>query len=902
MKLFKTVKFPSFSINFKRIEVEVPRYELNLPDWAIYLIASILSGAALAIFFKLNLIVSYNDARAHLNMARLVVDNLTPGLVQIGSVWLPLNHLLTLTLVWNDTLWQTGLAGAIYSSIAYVFTTAVIYFLIKATMKSASIALIGALVFATNLNILYMQSTPMTELLLLLFFTSSTYFLFKWSESKKIVDLLLAAGSAFLATLTRYDAWFLFFVMIGAIVFVLWNDESLRNANLSLLQKLLRSRSKIEGILILFSTFAGFGVFLWIIYNWAIFHDPFYFAFGPFSAHAQQAALEVAGSLPTKHNIILSLTAYWWAMVNNAGLLVLLFSIVGFLAFAYKYKLSSRAVVLYTLLTPFIFHVLALYQGHSILVLPELGVKITKDANGSWFNVRYGLMIMPAVAYCAAYLAEKTNLTKLILIGLLVLQPIIFLNTKNIITITDGVIGTSALDVADVSDWLVQNAQNKDGLILTSISYHNALAFSTAFPLKRIIHEGTGRYWNTSLVQPQRYAHWIVMANGDVGDPVYTALIREGNSNFLKYYDLKEKFKHINVYERRSIPPGFVYVAKGDFQINGKEFRYVGVNSYDLLYRSPEEINQTLFSAKEAGIEVVRFWGFGNGFSTAPQPSAGKYDETRLRNLDLIISTANQLDMKLIIVLSNFWEDYGGVRWYLEAAGLPGGSPQALDQFFVASGSRELYKKYITKVITRKSTMDDEAYTKEPSIFAWELMNEPRSATSATGSLVTNWSRDMAEYIRSIDENHMILTGTEGFMQDSIYTSTHAGPWFNEASDINTIAATTAHFYKNSNFTLTEDFRYPILSQWKAMADTFNKPLILEEIGFYKNKRQNDGVTREVLFKNLFDEARGHGVAGIMLWNWALKTDDSFGISPLDPGDEVLIKLIKDYSVSIQSK
>ena len=41
----------------------------------------------------------YGDAEAHLNLARRVVDSRTPGLSQIGPVWLPLPHLLMLPLV-----------------------------------------------------------------------------------------------------------------------------------------------------------------------------------------------------------------------------------------------------------------------------------------------------------------------------------------------------------------------------------------------------------------------------------------------------------------------------------------------------------------------------------------------------------------------------------------------------------------------------------------------------------------------------------------------------------------------------------------------------------------------------------------------------------------------------------
>ena len=67
-----------------------------------------------------------------------------------------------------------------------------------------------------------------------------------------------------------------------------------------------------------------------------------------------------------------------------------------------------------------------------------------------------------------------------------------------------------------------------------------------------------------------------------------------------------------------------------------------------------------------------------------------------------------------------------------------------------------------------------------------------------------------------------------------------------------------------------------------------------------KDPVDNSGVPREILYKNLFDQAAGHGVSGVIIWNWALAIDDNFGISPLDPGDKELIEQIKAYSERIK--
>src|SRR3989442_3315857 len=54
----------------------------------------------------------YGDAASHINIARRIVDSRTPGYKQIGTVWLPLPHVLMAILVRDDSLWRSRLGGA----------------------------------------------------------------------------------------------------------------------------------------------------------------------------------------------------------------------------------------------------------------------------------------------------------------------------------------------------------------------------------------------------------------------------------------------------------------------------------------------------------------------------------------------------------------------------------------------------------------------------------------------------------------------------------------------------------------------------------------------------------------------------------------------------------------------
>src|SRR5437016_2142894 len=78
------------------------------------------SACASSFFFLIGNTLYYGDAESHLNIARRLTDSRTPGTDQIGTVWLPLPHLLMAPLAANDRLWNSGLAGVIPSVVCFV--------------------------------------------------------------------------------------------------------------------------------------------------------------------------------------------------------------------------------------------------------------------------------------------------------------------------------------------------------------------------------------------------------------------------------------------------------------------------------------------------------------------------------------------------------------------------------------------------------------------------------------------------------------------------------------------------------------------------------------------------------------------------------------------------------------
>lgn len=299
---------------FKEVGLLAKKHILLL----LFLLLTGISIGAFVVYLQNHLGLSYNDARSHLDIGRRVVEGLKPGLAQIGSVWLPLNHLLMVPTIWNDFMWHTGLSGAIISMISFVGTGILVYLFLKELKASMLARIMGVFVFVANINILYLQSTAMTELLLLFTMTAGVYELFMWQKEKSLLRLIKASFWIMLATLVRYDGWFLF-LYAGLLVLILaWR----RKKNFAI----------AEGTAFFYTTLAGVGIALWLLWNLLIFKDPLYFALGPFSAHAQQQQLADAGVLATQKNLLLSTKVYLYALAYNANAFILFLGTLGAIA------------------------------------------------------------------------------------------------------------------------------------------------------------------------------------------------------------------------------------------------------------------------------------------------------------------------------------------------------------------------------------------------------------------------------------------------------------------------------------------------------------------------------------------------------------------------------------------
>jgi hypothetical protein len=202
------------------------------PAGAIALAAAAVGALAAWHYHALGLTLSHYDARGHLIVARRIADSITPGWQQIGAVWLPLPHLLNAIPVQIDVLYRSGLSAVALSIAEYAIAAGAIAWIIQRVTGSALAAVAGTAVFALNPNVLYLQSTPMTEPLLLATTTVAVAMLMHWADLAgapeaptrarvaEAPEARRCAGVAFaLACLTRYEAWP---VTVSALVAAAW--------------------------------------------------------------------------------------------------------------------------------------------------------------------------------------------------------------------------------------------------------------------------------------------------------------------------------------------------------------------------------------------------------------------------------------------------------------------------------------------------------------------------------------------------------------------------------------------------------------------------------------------------------------------------------------------------------
>lgn len=345
----------------------------------------------------------------------------------------------------------------------------------------------------------------------------------------------------------------------------------------------------------------------------------------------------------------------------------------------------------------------------------------------------------------------------------------------------------------------------------------------------------------------------------------------------------------------------FIKTSGINFTLNDKPFYPVGVNCYYLhnlaASGDTQKVVDIFREAKQNGVNVIRTWGFFDSpDSTNPaviQIAPGKISERGLQALDFVIAKAAAFNIKLIIPLVNNWDDYGGmnqyVEWLAEKQSAKRTSPIENQKWITGAGDRKYrmyitdslthddfytnetikgwFKYYVQSILNRFNVYTQTFYKDDPSIMMWELANEPRSSDT-TGRIVYNWIQEISEYLKFIDDKHLLGTGEEGLDVTILpYSKASQFPnWmFNGSSGISfsknirlpQIDVASIHIYPESwrlNSTLTNAW----IVDHAAVSGAKQKPLIIGEVGFRNNK--------SLFYDVVFSQTLKSKATGLLLW------------------------------------
>lgn len=492
-------------------------------------IAAIISIAAFFYYLRRGDLLLYGDAVAHINIARRVIDSRTPGLLQLGTVWLPLPHLLMLPFLISKWMWRTGIGGSIPSLCAYVLSVTGIFRLMRTILPSSKdqsgtgfAAWFAAAVFALNPNLIYLQTTAMTEPIYLAFFIWTLVLVCAAiracaaADAKRCTTSLTRAGFCLAgACLTRYDGWFL----AAAVTTVLFL--------LSRLAKFACLRSGVKKLALL----AVAAPALWLGYNFAVYRNPLEFANGAYSAKAIEHKSILAGSPPHPgtHKLRVAFRYFFKsAELNLAEGKWQKFWICSLL-------LGTAIVVLFQrILGPVLF--LWIPVPFYMLSIAYSGVPLFVPTwpPFSRYNVRYGVEMLPAFAVFTAIAAYglirfapsiRSRLVIAITFSVLAAASYFQVWRRGPVSFDEALINSRSRIALETGVAARLELLPSDSTFLMYLGDHVGALQQAGISLSRVINEGNHRprkrptdpdgLWERALKNPAAYANYAIAFDSD---------------------------------------------------------------------------------------------------------------------------------------------------------------------------------------------------------------------------------------------------------------------------------------------------------------------------------------------------------------------------------------------------
>ncbi len=339
--------------------------------------------------------------------------------------------------------------------------------------------------------------------------------------------------------------------------------------------------------------------------------------------------------------------------------------------------------------------------------------------------------------------------------------------------------------------------------------------------------------------------------------------------------------------------PGFVTTSGTRFALDGKPFYVAGTNSHYLGWGTRAEVDSMLGYADTSNYNVVRgilhsvtgsldgttkphIW---NPNSTADVSNMGMHGSyliywdtatntyafngsttNGLGRWDYVIAKAGQLGLKLNIAMMDFWQWAGGTQqinsWYIPNYN-PSGDPQRYTFFYSDPRTKQLYKDWVSFVLNRTNTITGVKYKDDPTVFAWDLMNEPEISSV---SLAQSWYQEMASYIKAQGARQLVTTGSEGFYGGQAGSDPNTEP-----ANVPAIDFQTWHTYPTYH-NISPQQVVNLVNQHCASAAAGGKPVILQEFA-YPARSAAEKVTRSGIYSSWLDAIYNNdNCAGWLSW------------------------------------
>ena len=514
----------------ERQELET-RYAQQRKEAVFTLALGGVSIAALLWYYAHQQILLYGDAVAHINIARRVLDNRSwlSSFFQLGTVWLPLPHILMLPFVWNRVLWMSGIAGSVPSMVAYVVGTLGIFRLVGARAPQVA-AYLAAAIFALNPNFLYMQTTAMNEPLFLAFFIWAVVYFDEWlrglsnqpvtsiagrgpERALEGCGIALAGGAA-----TRYDGWF-FGAILGVLVLCLFVQWWLIAPDAVRRRRMTKSLAEFLLLNALVPVF-------WLAYNHRVSGRTMDWANGPYSAKAiaERTTARGAAPYPGKDHLVTAALYFVKAAKLNVGPglwgnILFILALLGTAVALWRFRTYRTWLLLWT---PLAFYAFSIAYGSVPIFIPTWWPF-------SYYNVRYGLELLPVLAVfpvlLATFLTEsvrhaRKRLAVCSLLALVVAASYLSIYADAPITLKEAQVNARTRVILEDALARFLAGLPPSATLLMYQGEHVGALQQAGIPLRHVISEISHPDWEWALLDPARHADVIIAFKGD---PVWMA-------------------------------------------------------------------------------------------------------------------------------------------------------------------------------------------------------------------------------------------------------------------------------------------------------------------------------------------------------------------------------------------